>query len=394
MFDFLFKARREKQKGNFLFRGFARRKRRQQQGVLQGVTSAREASQLRRARLILSLKWGGAGVVAVACFFGLRSVSQRLFWSGTQFVVREPVVTGLKDLSRTEVLRQAGLDEPRSIFSIDLDAVRRKLEEWPRIRSVTVERTLPETLTLKIEEREPLAWLACENERLTLKPCNTKEGFLVDRDGIPFKCDTLREALRRLPIINIPSLSYVKSGSPVETPLVRRSLDLLASSRTALLGYNVDIVEIIAANEWSMLARLSDDSSATFGLENLDRQLLRLRSVREHLRLTGRLAETVNLIPEHNVPVTYYTGPAANPALTDKARMGTTLPLGPSPAVPASLNTTPNRQPSSSSATNRRRPAATPPAPAPAPAPAKSLPPQNPGSSRDRQVDEILGGGR
>ena len=73
------------------------------------------------------------------------------------FQVNEILVVGRKETS-SKVLRKAiRLARGAPILAYDLEAARDRVEALPWVRRATVERMLPDTILLSIEERKPLA---------------------------------------------------------------------------------------------------------------------------------------------------------------------------------------------------------------------------------------------
>jgi cell division protein FtsQ len=73
------------------------------------------------------------------------------------FQVNEILVVGRKETT-TKVLRKAiMLERGAPILAFDLIAARARVEALPWVRRATVERMLPDTILLSIEERKPLA---------------------------------------------------------------------------------------------------------------------------------------------------------------------------------------------------------------------------------------------
>ena len=73
------------------------------------------------------------------------------------FQVNEILVVGRKETS-SKILRKAiRLERGAPILAFDLNAARDRVEVLPWVRRATVERMLPDTILLSIEERKPLA---------------------------------------------------------------------------------------------------------------------------------------------------------------------------------------------------------------------------------------------
>lgn len=88
------------------------------------------------------------------------------------FQLDDVVVEGRIRTDKTHILKTANLSRGKSLFSIDLVQVKNKLEEVPWVNAVSVERRFPDTLFIRISEREPVAiWQ------------NKSHLYLVDREG-------------------------------------------------------------------------------------------------------------------------------------------------------------------------------------------------------------------
>jgi cell division protein FtsQ len=93
----------------------------------------------------------------------LNKISEQIRWRAivmsaeVGFRVNEILVIGRKETT-AEVLRKAiTLKRGAPILAFDLIAARTRVESLPWVRSATVERMLPDTILLSIEERKPLA---------------------------------------------------------------------------------------------------------------------------------------------------------------------------------------------------------------------------------------------
>jgi len=66
-------------------------------------------------------------------------------------------VDGNEKVSKDEILRAAGMDQAKNIFSYNVGAAGREIEGLPWIQKVTIERRLPDTLRIRVIERQPVA---------------------------------------------------------------------------------------------------------------------------------------------------------------------------------------------------------------------------------------------
>ena len=73
------------------------------------------------------------------------------------FTVQEILVLGRRETSRQELLAAVRLARGAPILAFDPDGARRRIERLPWVRTVTVERRLPDAVLLRLVERQPLA---------------------------------------------------------------------------------------------------------------------------------------------------------------------------------------------------------------------------------------------
>jgi len=73
------------------------------------------------------------------------------------FSVEDVLVVGRSQTERDTLLEAVKLARGAPILAYDLEAARRRIEVLPWIRTASVERMLPNTILLNIEERQPLA---------------------------------------------------------------------------------------------------------------------------------------------------------------------------------------------------------------------------------------------
>ncbi len=71
--------------------------------------------------------------------------------------VDEVLVVGRRETSQRQLLNAIGLARGAPILAFDLDDAKKRVEKLPWIKNATVERLLPSTVLLTVEERQPLA---------------------------------------------------------------------------------------------------------------------------------------------------------------------------------------------------------------------------------------------
>lgn len=73
------------------------------------------------------------------------------------FTVRDVLVVGRHQTTRQELLAAVRLARGAPILAFDLEAAKKRIEVLPWVRTAAVERLLPDTVLLRLDERRPLA---------------------------------------------------------------------------------------------------------------------------------------------------------------------------------------------------------------------------------------------
>ena len=257
-------------------------------------------------------KLGVALVIMVGVGIGLGFGWQKLFVENEEFIINDVPLT-LKDggeprfLTHSRLEEKTTLDLDQTIFAIDTDELRAAIEALPEVKSARVSRRLPDQLKVTIEEREPVAWLACRS--LGIPERDREKGFLVDRDGVPFRCDSdkLWEFGEQLPVVLVPQAEdgEIEEGRTLEHNGLRHALKLVM-----LTSEMLDLTEhpawVVVKDEIMLEMKTRANTLATLSYYDQKRQVENLGKLADFARGKGRKLAQVNLIPERYVPVHYH----------------------------------------------------------------------------------------
>ena len=292
----------------------ARRKRREH---LLEVTATAETERRRRNQKALLYVFEGiflAGLLAVA-WFGVTLFIEQFFTKNKNYDVRVVEVNTDGVMTREEVLSKTGIREGLNIFSLNLEAAQKALALIPEVKSASVQRNLPNTVTISIEARRPVAWVAPGDTGAD--PSTMETSCLVDEDGVMIKPQGFEASHTRLPVVyGVPTEQW-RIGDKIEMPELEAALDLfgLAAERS---NPQVDLRAVDITKGWCIVAWNDPQTRLTFGLKDLPAQLDRLQVILSHVEQTSRRIATANLIPERNTPV-IFVGEAPAAETVEKA---------------------------------------------------------------------------
>jgi len=107
--------------------------------------------------------WRGSAVLVFAVGGGLITAAAIALctpWFGL-FDLREVVITGNHRATAAEIVSLAGLQRGQPLVTAPLGRARANISRHPSIKTVSLKRRLPHTLTIWVQEREQVAWMSC-----------------------------------------------------------------------------------------------------------------------------------------------------------------------------------------------------------------------------------------
>jgi len=237
------------------------------------------------------------------------------FHDTKEFAIKYSPVTDFEGkptvvLSRSKVLEIGRVDLSGSIFSVDLDEVKRLLLERPEVEDVRVKRSLPDTIDIQIDERVPVAWLSCRE--LGLAGRSPHRGVLLDEGGVSFVCEKdFWEVAKDLPVIQISSHSEAEFpiGKKMRNSDAVRALSLVLKYRE-LEEQSWTINRVKVENFYTLQMISRDGVVAVMGMHDHDRQLYQLVLARQHAARNNKELQWIDLRPKNNIPVHYKGGGA------------------------------------------------------------------------------------
>lgn len=99
-----------------------------------------------------------------------------LVWFSSVLTARTVDVSGQTTLKAQQIRAAAKVPVGRPLARVDLTAIETRVEQLPRVRSVTVSRSWPHTISIEVTERTAVVWMTVEGE---------VHG--VDRSGVDFR---------------------------------------------------------------------------------------------------------------------------------------------------------------------------------------------------------------
>ena len=252
-------------------------------------------------------------VLGVSAWVGGKEALRRFVWENPDYFVHEINFSTDGSLTREQVLTAANIVEGRNIFMVDIGYARTAIEQMPQVESAVVQRVLPNRISVTINERRPIAWVAAKGVE---DPTSSDRSFLIDARGIVLRSRVLLPEYYHLPIISGFETENLVPGKRVNVLEMQAALELirLNADSTRFQVQNIDL-----SKGYCLVVTDQRHAKITFGLDRLDAQLFRLYRCLDRAAQDHRELQTVNLIVERNVPVTFYDPEADASAAEDPA---------------------------------------------------------------------------
>ena len=248
-----------------------------------------------RRGLVVVLLAATAVAVIFGIFAGLKYAGSLFLSRNPKFELKVINITSDGRLLPEQLREYAGLQTGTNMFCVDVDRLRKKLEEVPLVESVAISRQLPDTLTINITERVAMAQIRWNTRALP---------FLLDRHGVVLP---MTRSGQSLPLIEGLRLDSLRPGNHVDKPGISQCLDILTAADQLGLGSQVAFASFDIRYPDFVTATVNGDTTVRFPQHSAREKLVRLVSVLQLSNEQGRRVKTIDLTPDgRNVPVTFY----------------------------------------------------------------------------------------
>jgi cell division septal protein FtsQ len=205
-------------------------------------------------------------------------------------------------MTQEELVALTGFEEGKNLFQLDLDQANRKISAVPEVRSVTLERLLPDTMKVKIERRVPIFLFAESGDHE--ESFVSGKSFLCDREGVLMQPSRLDAEFLNLPVLRGVSPGTTHAGGRLENDRLVYAMKL----QQALLEIpelDLKIRSIDVSKEYAAVVTDASHAEFTFGNDDLPSQMDRLKKLLAYYQNIGRTIKTANLMVARNTPVTF-----------------------------------------------------------------------------------------
>jgi cell division septal protein FtsQ len=281
--------------------------------------------------------------VAFATFFCLflvwrtgEFILRKLVYENTSFAIAEVDAKTDGVIAADQIKRWASVKIGQNLMALDLVRVKRDLELVPFVQSVTVERVLPRTLRIRVTERQPVAQVRLVHPR----PTGGYDTNVVHLDVDGFAMAPIDPRIRNtpptpadlaLPLVTGVNPMDVKAIGQTDSEQVRGALELIGKYYQCPMAGITDLKCVDVSSPEILIVTTGQGSEITFGVRDIDQQLLRWREIYEQGLRYNKSIRSLDLAVKNNIPARWMEA-SVQPR-----------PVIPKPAKPARVTTTRRR---------------------------------------------------
>jgi hypothetical protein len=204
-------------------------------------------------------------------------------------------------------------------------------------------RKLPGEIDIRILERKPIAWITSEKQ--ISDPFQSNVAFLIDARGVLMKEKRLLPEYLGLPLITGCTSESLEPGKVVQSIEAKAALELLRLSAASFMQTRFQIREIDASKGYCLMVTDKNHTRVTVGFDHLEKQIQRLEQFLVYADDSRREIETVNLLVQRNIPVTFMKSAAEviNDTIDpdETPRIMKAIPVAPPPAKASAKSSAP-----------------------------------------------------
>ncbi len=276
------------------------RSRQKQINILHTTTRKRHSQK----QVMQAAVWCGSvlamvAAVGVGLHFGIALLLDQVLYSNPHYALDKIEIEPRGHFSERLIRQAAGLEPGQNLWTLNLRQITHDLEKLPNVSNAKVERHFPDKITIHIHERVPAVKIVGLNIDL-----GTRETFYLDRECVVLK-PREDENVPLLPEIIGMSNAELEPGMKLEQTSLTRALEILDSIDHTSLHTLIDIRTVDLSNPLCITMTTTRDMVITFRPDYIDQQLIRLQQAFTYSDNVQRTIQTIDLTPDHNVPVTF-----------------------------------------------------------------------------------------
>lgn len=205
----------------------------------------------------------------------------------------------------------AGVKAGENLLALNLYRVQRDLELMPLVRQASVQRVPPNVLRVRVSERVPIAEVRLPHLRADAGGPNWASYYLDETGRVIHLTGAwntaLAASLTNPPLTQLVGIdgAELRPGRALTSTPALAALRLIAAFEHSPMSGLVELESVDVSGSSVLEVTTGQGSRITFGLERLEDQLHRWRSVHEHGQRQGKAIQSLDLSVTNNAPVVF-----------------------------------------------------------------------------------------
>ncbi len=243
---------------------------------------------------------------------GRAALNETLF-QNPRFILREIKVVTQGMLTEDQIQAACGTSVGVNLLTINLRDVRERVMQMPAVTKASVHRDFSGTVTIEATQRQPVAWVKCAKQHWL--PKTPLQGLVVDAEGIAIPAMTVLPEYDALPVIEDETMEKITPGRPVTSPRFVACMKLLQElGKRQQQGGDRLLTLRVPGTTYAIEALFASQARVTFSYDDLPPQLARYDRFAAEAKQKHWTIDTLNLVAEHNIPVTFRVARSATAA--------------------------------------------------------------------------------
>ncbi len=230
---------------------------------------------LNRPRLIVL-------IIIISILFGLfLKETKSVLASNPQFIIKDIILENTNIISKDILNDILKLENNKGLFNISTKEIVKILKKDPDVESAAVEKILPTTLKITINERVPYFGLDVGGRK-----------YFIDKNGIVLLRDRISGSI---PIITGLKIDRLVPGESCMVPELGKILNILRTGDNLGCGRFIEILRLDVENEDFASIYTRERIKIKLKLDNISDRLNKLMIILNDVQRKGKPIKTVDL---------------------------------------------------------------------------------------------------
>lgn len=181
----------------------------------------------------------------------------------TYFNIRKVVISNNHFYSKKDIIEAADISSGQNIFSVGLKDISDNIESLPNVAAACVTRRVPDTILVKIYEREAVAQV--ESGRF----------YLVDEEGVVIE-PVYNIRKEDLPVIRGYEIAGLAPGTRITDPQVKLAVKLIAYTLDVMVRAYVNPRDVDISDDTEIRMIINQGAVARFQRKDFDQNMEKL----------------------------------------------------------------------------------------------------------------------